>query len=86
MRSRHTLYGTEDRVILDLGSRIWKIGFSGEASPRACLSVLSMLGRESQGKSDECSIWDLEKSEIGQEEWIIMEERVKIGLRMAWFE
>ena len=26
---RHSLYGTEDRIILDPGSRIWKVGFSG---------------------------------------------------------
>ncbi|WVQ79414.1 hypothetical protein IAT38_001511 [Cryptococcus sp. DSM 104549] len=32
---RHSLYGIEDRVVLDLGSRIWKVGFSGEPDPRA---------------------------------------------------
>lgn len=31
---RHSLYGTEDRIILDPGSRIWKVGFSGEGKPR----------------------------------------------------
>lgn len=31
---RHSLYGTEDRIILDPGSRIWKVGFSGEGRPR----------------------------------------------------
>jgi actin-related protein 10 len=31
---RHSLYGTEDRVIIDPGSRIWKVGFSGEGRPR----------------------------------------------------
>ncbi|KAK7463380.1 hypothetical protein VKT23_006735 [Stygiomarasmius scandens] len=31
---RHSLYGVEDRVIIDPGSRIWKIGFSGEGKPR----------------------------------------------------
>jgi actin-related protein 10 len=28
------LYGVEDRVIIDPGSRIWKVGFSGEGRPR----------------------------------------------------
>ncbi|KAH9945081.1 actin-domain-containing protein [Epithele typhae] len=31
---RHSLYGTEDRIILDPGSRVWKVGFSGEGKPR----------------------------------------------------
>ncbi|THH04523.1 hypothetical protein EW145_g5460 [Phellinidium pouzarii] len=31
---RHSLYGTEDRIILDPGSRVWKAGFSGEGRPR----------------------------------------------------
>lgn len=31
---RHSLYGTEDRIIIDPGSRIWKVGFSGEGRPR----------------------------------------------------
>ncbi|KAL4062905.1 actin-domain-containing protein [Scleroderma citrinum] len=31
---RHSLYGTEDRVVIDPGSRIWKAGFSGEGKPR----------------------------------------------------
>lgn len=32
---KHSLYGTEDRVVLDPGSSVWKVGFSGEAKPRA---------------------------------------------------
>lgn len=32
---RHSLYGTEDRVVLDPGSSVWKVGFSGEPKPRA---------------------------------------------------
>lgn len=31
---RHSLYGVEDRVVVDPGSRIWKVGFSGEGRPR----------------------------------------------------
>ncbi|KAJ7592903.1 actin-domain-containing protein [Mycena floridula] len=31
---RHSLYGAEDRVVIDPGSRIWKVGFSGEGRPR----------------------------------------------------
>ncbi|KAG8905918.1 hypothetical protein FRB99_007998 [Tulasnella sp. 403] len=36
---RHSLYGTEDRIIIDPGSRIWKVGFSGEGRPRDVFSV-----------------------------------------------
>ncbi|KAF9563252.1 actin-domain-containing protein [Agrocybe pediades] len=31
---RHSLYGVEDRIVIDPGSRIWKVGFSGEGRPR----------------------------------------------------
>lgn len=31
---RHSLYGVEDRIIIDPGSLIWKVGFSGEGRPR----------------------------------------------------
>lgn len=31
---RHSIYGTEDRVVLDIGSLYIKCGFSGESSPR----------------------------------------------------
>ncbi|GAA5847043.1 hypothetical protein JCM9279_002664 [Rhodotorula babjevae] len=46
LRSRHSLYGTEDRVVLDLGSSVWKVGFSGEPQPRACASVAREVARE----------------------------------------
>jgi actin-related protein 10 len=31
---RHSLYGVEDRIVIDPGSHIWKVGFSGEGKPR----------------------------------------------------
>jgi actin-related protein 10 len=36
---RHSLYGTEDRIVIDPGSRIWKVGFSGEGRPREVFVV-----------------------------------------------
>ncbi|TFY71081.1 hypothetical protein EVG20_g1922 [Dentipellis fragilis] len=36
---RHSLYGTEDRVVIDAGSTIWKVGFSGEGRPRDVFHV-----------------------------------------------
>ncbi|KAI0047984.1 fungal-specific actin related protein [Auriscalpium vulgare] len=41
---RHSLYGTEDRVVIDPGSRVWKVGFSGEGRPRDVFSVGSLWG------------------------------------------
>jgi actin-related protein 10 len=56
---RHSLYGTEDRVIIDPGSRVWKIGFSGEARPRAVFRV--------QGR-DGAPLWSLSSSTTNQDE------------------
>ncbi|BGP10542.1 hypothetical protein JCM10049v2_006434 [Rhodotorula toruloides] len=98
LRSRHSLYGTEDRVVLDLGSRIWKVGFSGEPQPRECRSVVSELAKERAGRragsstgargeyDEEDCFWTLEKSEPSEDEWLIREERVKRLLREIWFE
>ncbi|KAJ1990875.1 hypothetical protein H4R33_001546 [Dimargaris cristalligena] len=36
---RYSVYGTEDRVVLDLGSHSLKCGFSGEAQPRAVIPL-----------------------------------------------
>ncbi|KAF9466640.1 actin-domain-containing protein [Collybia nuda] len=49
---RHSLYGVEDRVIIDPGSRIWKVGFSGEGRPREVF----LAG----GKSGD-SLWNLRR-------------------------
>ncbi|BGP19168.1 hypothetical protein JCM10213v2_007255 [Rhodosporidiobolus nylandii] len=88
LRSRHSLYGTEDRVVLDLGSRVWKVGFSGEPAPREGGSVLKALakeGRVPRGEDDD-RIWGLERSEPSEEEWEVREERVKRMLRQMWFD
>jgi actin-related protein 10 len=71
LRSRHSLYGTEDRVVLDLGSRCWKVGYSGEPSPRAVLDISEL------GAADEGSLWDNAD---------MLTERVKEGLRMVFFD
>lgn len=102
IRSRHSLYGTEDRVVLDLGSRVWKVGFSGEASPRQCVGVDKLVAREQyslqqystlarrdldrEKRDGQEGTWTLDKGEVGDEEWDIREERLKRGLREVWFE
>ena len=47
---RHSLYGTEDRVVIDPGSRIWKVGFSGEGRPRDVFLAAGKTGT---------SLWEL---------------------------
>lgn len=54
---RHSLYGVEDRVIIDLGSRIWKVGFSGEGKPRDVFYAV--------GPND--SLWKLSRAMDRQE-------------------
>jgi len=80
-RSRHSLYGTEDRVVLDLGSRVWKVGYSGEPGPRVGYAV----GRAGQVEG-EGDMWGLSKKWQGEEDWIVRRERLKRGLRRVWFK
>ena len=68
--------------MLDLGCRIWKVGFSGEEGPRDCLSVLGMARNEEQ----DVSMWGLEKYAVGDATWRIREERLKRRLRAVWSE
>lgn len=51
---RHSLYGTEDRIILDPGASLWKVGFSGEARPRAVFRAAP------RGSPPEEGIWEEE--------------------------
>lgn len=44
---RHSIYGTEDRVVLDIGSLYIKCGFSGESYPRHLVPTWSHLKRSS---------------------------------------
>ncbi|KIY51794.1 actin-like ATPase domain-containing protein [Fistulina hepatica ATCC 64428] len=50
---RHSLYGAEDRIVIDPGSRIWKAGFSGEGKPRAVFYA---------GGSSKEPLWTLKRS------------------------
>jgi len=81
---------------------VWKVGFSGEPTPRHCVGIDKLLAREkyslqqyngllARGTSreqdvEENGIWGLEKGQVGEEEWEIREERLKRGLRQVWFE
>ncbi|WWC65654.1 uncharacterized protein I303_108275 [Kwoniella dejecticola CBS 10117] len=54
---RHSLYGIEDRIVIDPGSRIWKVGFSGEPDPRSAFYALDM---SDVGRTGANEAWDLD--------------------------
>ncbi len=76
---RHSLYGVEDRVIIDPGSRIWKVGFSGEGKPRDVFCPV--------GPGD--TLWNLSRAADPQEraeEDRVLEIRLQKSLRSVFHE
>ncbi|PWN21271.1 actin-like ATPase domain-containing protein [Microstroma glucosiphilum] len=51
---RHSLFGTEDRVVLDIGSRWSKVGFSGEAQPRRIFKTVEAARRPGIDFAPDC--------------------------------
>lgn len=77
---RHSLYGTEDRIILDPGSRIWKIGFSGEGKPRDVFYADGEAGKP---------LWSLNRAPNladREEEDRLLEARLQTRLRAVFHE
>lgn len=77
---RHSLYGTEDRIVIDPGSRVWKVGFSGEGKPRDVLYA--------GGKSLD-DLWTLDRAPgltEREEEETLLEARVRERLRSVFHE
>ncbi|KAI0367989.1 actin-domain-containing protein, partial [Pilatotrama ljubarskyi] len=75
---RHSLYGTEDRIILDPGSRVWKVGFSGEGKPRDVFLADSESGR---------SLWTLNRASKPadrDEEDRVLEAKLQACLRSVF--
>ena len=77
---RHSLYGTEDRIIIDPGSHVWKVGFSGEGKPRH----VSVVGQGSQtilwGSTQKYSTEEREEADR------ILAQRLQDCLRSMFFE
>ena len=72
---KYTLYGSEDYAILDLGSRYWKYGFSGEAGPRGVLDIATLGARPG-------GLWSLScASDWSEEDEHQVEAIVQAGLR-----
>jgi actin-related protein 10 len=77
---RHSLYGTEDRIIIDPGSRIWKVGFSGEGRPRDVFYA--------GGPSGE-SLWTLSRAtnpSDREEEDRVLQAKIQARLRSVFHE
>lgn len=77
---RHSLYGTEDRIILDPGSRIWKVGFSGEGKPRDVFYAGGEVGKP---------LWTLDRAANPvdkEEEDKLLEARLQTCLRIVFHE
>ncbi|KAH7868394.1 fungal-specific actin related protein [Lentinula edodes] len=77
---RHSLYGVEDRIIIDPGSLIWKVGFSGEGRPR---EVFYAGGKAAKG------LWDLTRATDGaerQEEDKLLDIRLEQSLRAVFHD
>ncbi|EPQ29977.1 uncharacterized protein PFL1_02650 [Pseudozyma flocculosa PF-1] len=57
---RHSLFGTEDRIVLDIGSRVSKFGFSGEEKPRAIVDSvpLSLPSTSRTALAETDALWD----------------------------
>lgn len=94
LRSRHSLYGTEDRVVLDFGSSVVKAGFSGETGPRECRRTNGSRAGAARARTralpllttEEEGLWGYEKGEPSEEEWQAREHRLKRVVRSIWFE
>lgn len=77
---RHSLYGIEDRIVIDPGSRIWKVGFSGEGKPRDVLYA---------GGDTVTPLWTLGRAPglaEREEEERLLEARVQERLRSVFHE
>lgn len=75
LRSRHALYGTDDRVVLDLGSKVWKAGFSSETKPRIVISTQQLCSCE--------SLWNLSCSSKSIK---VSQDEISLGLRRLFFD
>ena len=77
---RHSLYGTEDRIVIDPGSRIWKVGFSGEGRPRD-----AFFGNGEDGQA----LWGLTRSTNQldrEEEDRVLQAKLQDRLRSVFHE
>lgn len=63
-----SMYSTQDRVVLDIGARFIRAGFSGEAFPRCCIDAINKTEKE--------VFWEDQGWDGG-----LIEDRLERGLR-----
>lgn len=76
-------------MVLDLGSKVWKVGYSGEPAPRVCYPIGASTGSGSSSHTPpggEGPLWGLSKEYEGEQKWKIKMERLKRALRHVWFK
>lgn len=86
---RHAVYGTEDRIVIDPGSRIWKVGFSGEGRPREVFVVTEPSSSKSSAGGAVDSLWPnlSGKSTTERDDALIsLENKLQDILRRVFFE
>jgi len=66
-----SMYSTHDRVILDIGARFIRAGFSGEPFPRCIIDAIT--------KSDSQVFWERDHWDPG-----LIEDRLERGLRQVY--
>ncbi|GAC99114.1 actin [Pseudozyma hubeiensis SY62] len=72
---RHSLFGTEDRVILDIGSRYSKFGFSGEPRPRVIVPSVSFSQPSTSYLHLDTSSTQTDAHNVGEALWDLDFER-----------
>ncbi|CAK9781270.1 actin-like ATPase domain-containing protein [Cutaneotrichosporon oleaginosum] len=74
---RQSLYGHDDRIVIDPGSRVWKVGFSGEPDARACFFAPDFADRTRASE-----VWDLDLSATAGARGIVAEARRLVQVRI----
>ena len=69
-----------------MGSKVWKVGYSGEAGPRVCYGVGQAGQGGRVGPEGEGELWGRGRKWEGEGEWAVKRERLKRGLRGIWFK
>lgn len=75
---RYALYGNEDRVVLDVGCKFIKFGFSSEATPRGVLDLIT-CGAPARGLWALRTRWD---SQTAKEVKIILQKALRRILQL----
>lgn len=81
------MYGIDDRIVLDLGSRVWKAGFSGESKPRVVATVRELCGGQDEALRTLRGVDAMTEDQHDERdvEEVVAKERIQNGLRRIFF-